>query len=149
LLGVAWKYLPQGNTVEVRADGGHHPLETVGISDVLQNFDMELPLLFLRPVRPVRGVDHVSDYLVIGEGFRETEGRFLVVTGGEDTDLALLIHGGRLHSLGCGRPFLDGDAGVDELGDRNAGEVLHVVGTAGRCFWHLGCVVLFGGGKVG
>ena len=64
---------PERDTIVIRADSQHEAFETVAQDNVLENTNVQLPLLRCRPVLAVGDIDEVLGDVVRGKGFREAE----------------------------------------------------------------------------
>lgn len=85
---------PQRDTIVVVADGGHQPFDTVCVSHILHGLSMKVKALRFGPVSTVRGIDRVSNNMVVGKGVGETLCSGLVLRRWHDANL-------RFHRSGC------------------------------------------------
>ena len=102
---------PESHTVVVRANYGSQTAHTVRIDHAFHNVEMQFPFIVRGEFLAVAGFDKVHGYVVVFEGFSESESGLLVLAFVQDADWV----------DGCGIGRSTGGAG----GLRHAGEGLN------------------------
>ena len=87
-------FVPKSNTAVILSGGQDQPAHAMSIGEVLEDAQMEIPLLFLAPIGTVGSVDEVASDIVFSKGFSKSKCRLLVLSDWDDANSRILLEMG-------------------------------------------------------
>lgn len=91
---VKHEFVPKCNTAVILAGTQDQPAHAMSIGDVLEDAQMEIPLLLFAPIGTIGSVNEVASDIVFSKGFGKGECRLLVLSDWDNADGRILLEMG-------------------------------------------------------